>query len=166
MMIGRLECREQESWWIRVRVRRVSCWWNGFYGMLICYLAITGALFRESASVFSHRSSADYLGFSIVNPWTELFLFKKYFINWTSSFFDSLSQICLKISEWWKYRLRSNSFILRIIKYYKIRRTILNHFLIEFQNCICYTVRATFFNRGGLIFRKVRNEYFYIFLIE
>lgn len=108
----------------------------------------------------------DYLGFSIVNPWTELFLFEKYFINWTSSFFDSLSQICLKISEWWKYRLRSNSFILRIIKYYKIRRTILNHFLIEFQNCICYTVRATFFNRGGLNFRKVKNEYFYIFLIE
>lgn len=39
-------------------------------------------------------------------------------------------------------------------------------FLIEFQNCICYTVRATFFNRGGLNFRKVKNEYFYIFLIE
>lgn len=98
MMIGRLECREQESWWIRVRVRRVSCWWNGFYGMLICYLAITGALFRESAAVFSHRSSADYLGFSIVNPWTELFLFKKYFINWTSSFFDRVFLVCYHIN--------------------------------------------------------------------
>lgn len=63
MMIGRLECWEQESWWIRVRVRRVSCLLEAGETVLrdaplICYLAISGALFRESVFCgrFFHRS--------------------------------------------------------------------------------------------------------------
>lgn len=66
-MIGRLECWEQEGFVrIRVRVRRVSCWLEAGEtvlrdALLICYLAISGALFRGSVFCgrFFPRSSAD-----------------------------------------------------------------------------------------------------------